>query len=88
MQIELTALEIQLFGIIADQARRMNQDVYAVGGFIRDKLLGIPSKDIDFVTVGDGPGLAENICKALGKEASDLSIFKNFGTAISRNNFP
>ncbi|HUR31185.1 MAG TPA: HD domain-containing protein [Saprospiraceae bacterium] len=84
MHPELTATEKELFGIIAHQASKMHQDVYAVGGFIRDKLLGIPSKDIDFVTVGDGPALAENVSKALGKDASDLSIFKNFGTAMFR----
>lgn len=51
---------------------------------MRDRLLDIPSKDIDFVTAGDGPALAELVCRKLGKEASQLSIFKNFGTAMFR----
>ncbi|MEO5906307.1 MAG: HD domain-containing protein, partial [Saprospiraceae bacterium] len=62
----------------------MGLEVYAVGGFVRDRLLNINSKDIDFVTVGNGTALAENVCKELGNEASNLSIFKNFGTAMFR----
>ena len=84
MHLQLTSEEKQLFRSIAEQASLMQQEVYAVGGFIRDRLLGLPSKDIDFVTVGDGPALAEKVCKALGKGASGLSIYKNFGTAMFR----
>lgn len=60
----------------------MNQEVFVVGGFVRDRLLGIPCKDLDFVTVGDGPALAEGVCRRLGPDASELSIFKTFGTAM------
>jgi hypothetical protein len=84
MTLEFTAQERQLFAVIAEEAKRLNQEVYAIGGFIRDKLLGIPSKDIDFVTVGDGPALAERVNAALGNPPSALSIFKNFGTAMFR----
>jgi poly(A) polymerase len=84
MQIKLTAQEIQLFEVIAKAADNMNEEVYAIGGFIRDKILGIPSKDIDFVTTGDGPTLAENVIKILGSDTSSLSVFKNFGTAMFR----
>ena len=84
MHLELTQKEKKLFQIIAAQALEMHQDVYVIGGFIRDKLLGIPSKDIDFVTVGEGPALAEQVSKALGKNVTGLSIFKNFGTAMFR----
>lgn len=84
MHLELTQKEKKLFQIIAAQALEMHQDVYVIGGFIRDKLLGIPSKDIDFVTVGEGPALAEQVSKALGNKATGLSVFKNFGTAMFR----
>jgi putative nucleotidyltransferase with HDIG domain len=47
-------------------------------------MLGIPCKDIDFVTVGDGPSLAEKVCHMLGQDASELSVFKTFGTAMIR----
>jgi len=82
MQLDLTKQEKKLFSLIGTVATEMNQEVYVVGGFIRDRLLGLPSKDIDFVTVGDGPLLATNVCNALGSGASELSVFKNFGTAM------
>ena len=84
MHIQLTNEEKELFSIIADEAGKLQQNVYAVGGFVRDKILGQSSKDIDFVTVGDGPLLAERVTHALGKDATGLSIYKNFGTAMLR----
>ena len=69
MHIQLTNEEKELFSIIADEAGKLQQNVYAVGGFVRDKILGQSSKDIDFVTVGDGPLLAERVTHALGKSA-------------------
>lgn len=84
MQLTLSDPEEKLFRLIGSVASEMNQDVYAVGGFVRDRLLGLVSKDIDFVTVGDGPALAANVIKALGKNITDLSVFKNFGTAMFR----
>lgn len=84
MHIDLTIEEKALFNVIATEAQKLRQEVYAVGGFVRDKVLGLSSKDIDFVTVGDGPLLAEKVNAALGREASGLSIYRNFGTAMLR----
>ncbi len=84
MNLELTADEKSLFKIISTEADRLGQEVYAVGGFVRDRILGYESKDIDFVTVGDGTILAERVCAALGADATGLSVFKNFGTAMFR----
>lgn len=84
MKLDLTPEEIALFAVIRDVADQMQQEVFVVGGFVRDRILGYQSKDIDFVTVGDGTQLAENICKALGPETHGLSVYKNFGTAMFR----
>jgi poly(A) polymerase len=51
-----------------------------VGGYVRDKLLNRPSKDIDIVVVGSGIEMARAFAGKLGKGAH-LSVFRNFGTA-------
>lgn len=82
MKLEITDAEKALFQVVQSAADHLHQEVYVVGGFVRDRLLGIPCKDLDFVTVGDGPALAAEVNKRLGKHASELSVFKNFGTAM------
>ena len=58
-------------------------DAYVIGGFVRDALLHRASKDIDFMCVGSGVLLAESVAKAL--KAKNVSIFKNFGTAMVKH---
>jgi poly(A) polymerase len=72
-----------IFKIVGDTADRLNSDTYVVGGYTRDILLKRPSKDIDFVCVGSGIQLAEQVAKALGPKVN-VSVFKNFGTAQIR----
>ncbi|MBK9104900.1 MAG: HD domain-containing protein [Saprospiraceae bacterium] len=84
MKLDITPSEKELFEVIRLAADLLHQDVYVVGGFVRDRLLGIPCKDMDFVTTGDGPDLAEKVSQLLGPEASELSVFKTFGTAMIR----
>jgi poly(A) polymerase len=74
----MTEIEILKFiGHIADQH---NICIYAVGGFVRDRLLEKQVKDIDFVVLGDGPQFAEQIAKALNSR--NLVIFEKFQTAM------
>lgn len=68
---------LKSIGKIADRA---NQEVYAVGGFVRDKILGKSVKDIDFVVVGDGPKFAKKVGKEL--RARNMTIYEKFGTAL------
>ena len=51
-----------------------------VGGYVRDLLLGRPSKDIDFVTVGSGIDLAKRVAEGLGPK-THLAVYANYGTA-------
>jgi len=69
-----------LLKIIGELADNYNIEVYAVGGFVRDKLLGNEVKDIDFVVLGDGPAFARKAASFLG--ASNIVIFKKFQTAM------
>jgi putative nucleotidyltransferase with HDIG domain len=61
-------------------AAERGEDIYLVGGLVRDMLLGRKNKDVDIVVAGSGIAYAESLAQRLGKGAK-VSIFKNFGTA-------
>lgn len=67
----------QAAGRVAD---RMGARAFAIGGHVRDLLLGRPCKDIDIVCEGDGIAFAEAVAKEL--DAGPVHVFKNFGTAM------
>ncbi len=69
-----------VFEALADAAKACGVPAYVVGGWVRDLLLGRPTKDIDIVCVGDGPALAEAYAQRVGD--AEVHIFKNFGTAM------
>lgn len=78
----LGAIKHPIFQLVSESAHELQQDVYVVGGFVRDFLLERnQKKDIDFVTVGSGIELAQKV-HAKCKGASKLSVFKRFGTAM------
>ncbi|MFT5617783.1 MAG: poly(A) polymerase [Arenicella sp.] len=69
-----------VFRIIAESAKQINVPAYVVGGFVRDIVLKRSSKDIDIVCVGSGIELAKKVAE--NTKSSEVSIFKNFGTAM------
>lgn len=74
-------LDHEIFKIVSDVAAQMGVRAFAIGGYVRDCFLGRPSKDIDIVVEGSGIELAE----AVGARVrSNVSVFKNFGTAMLR----
>ncbi|HBD42965.1 MAG TPA: tRNA nucleotidyltransferase [Bacteroidetes bacterium] len=82
---DLPAKHHSLFEIVREAGKALDQPVFVVGGYVRDALMpGRQSpltEDIDFVTLGPGDKLAQEVAKRLNLPASSLSIFKNFGTA-------
>jgi poly(A) polymerase len=54
-----------IFRHVADAANDLGIDAYAVGGYVRDQLLGRPCKDIDFVCVGSGIDLAQKTAEKI-----------------------
>jgi putative nucleotidyltransferase with HDIG domain len=80
MQIECTKEEILLLEKIAFAARKLQMPAYVIGGFVRDKIIGRNTKDIDIVCLGDGIALAEQV-SAMCKNKPPVSVYKNFGTA-------
>lgn len=89
-EIEVLDKKIELQPIISEVgkvAQLLGLETYIVGGYVRDIILGRPSKDIDFVCVGSGIHLATAVKKHLG-EGAKLAVYKNFGTAaIAFNHF-
>ncbi|MEX2600211.1 MAG: HD domain-containing protein [Balneolaceae bacterium] len=73
----------QIFKTISEAAASVGQDVYVVGGYVRDYYLNRLDTetltDIDFVTIGSGIELATETAKRL--KTGNLSVFKQFGTA-------
>ncbi len=72
-------LHKKVFSQVGGAADRLGRECYVVGGYVRDLLLGRPSKDIDFVTVGSGIEVAREVAREI--KGSHLSVFRNFGTA-------
>lgn len=69
---------------VGEVAKQADIEAYAVGGVVRDMLLGRTTTDIDFVTVGPGTGI--RLAKAVGKRLGGHTahIYENFGTAAIR----
>jgi tRNA nucleotidyltransferase/poly(A) polymerase len=79
----LAHLKHPIFKTVQKAAQQLDQEVYVVGGFVRDALLERDCKDIDFVTVGSGIELAREVAQQL-KGKPEVNYFKNFGTAHIR----
>ncbi len=56
---------VALLQLAGQAAQDMGVEVYAVGGFVRDMLLGIPNDDIDLVVEGDGVAFAHALGERL-----------------------
>jgi poly(A) polymerase len=69
-----------LFAAVAAEAAHQDIPAFAIGGYVRDRLIGRPCKDIDFVVEGDGMAFAEAVAQRL--DAGLVHVFKNFGTAM------
>jgi putative nucleotidyltransferase with HDIG domain len=80
VDIQCTDKELEVFEKIARAAEAMGTPAYLIGGFVRDKLIGRPTKDADIVCVGDGISLAHKVADTLHPRPN-VSYFKNFGTA-------
>lgn len=83
MEINCSAEELKLFRRIGEAADKMQVHCYLIGGFVRDKLLGRPTKDVDIVCTGDGIELARAVAAELPHKPH-VNFFKNFGTAQFR----
>jgi putative nucleotidyltransferase with HDIG domain len=69
-----------IFTTVATAANRLQLPAYVVGGYVRDLLLNRGNKDIDFVCLGSGIRLAQQVAEELG--GVQVTVFKTFGTAM------
>jgi len=70
---------LDLFKRAGSLAEELEYNLYIVGGFVRDLLLGKANLDLDLVVEGDGIEFARRLNKQLGGE---LDIYHEFGTAV------
>lgn len=83
MDIPCNDFELMVLKKVARAAAKVEVPCYLIGGFVRDKLLGRPTKDADFVCVGNGMALAQEAAQ-LFRPTPKVSLFKHFGTAQFR----
>jgi poly(A) polymerase len=77
--------EEKIFGIVSRVAEKEQVEAYAIGGYVRDHIMGRdnPDKDIDIVVLGDGVALAKAVAKKINPDIN-VTVFKTFGTAMFR----
>lgn len=80
MNLPCSQKELFIIKKVAHAARELGMEAWVVGGFVRDKLLNRPTKDIDVVCIGDGIALANKTAGNL-KPKPAVNFFKTFGTA-------
>src|SRR5204863_7925849 len=80
MYIECDDKELDVLQKIALSAEELGMPCYLIGGFVRDKILGRNTKDMDIVCVGDGIELAAKVAEKFSPKP-EVNFFKNFGTA-------
>ena len=70
---------LQLLRDLGRVGDELNLPVYAVGGFVRDLLLGNENSDVDITVEGDGILFAETFA---GRSACRVRSHRKFGTAV------
>jgi putative nucleotidyltransferase with HDIG domain len=76
----LTRHDSSILAHLGEIADREGIELYAVGGFVRDKLLGKKVKDIDFTVIGDALKFARVVAKEF--KVREPVLFEKFGTAM------
>lgn len=85
MKFQLRNQEKEIFDIVNQASQKLGFPAFVIGGYVRDRLLNRPSKDMDIVCLGDGIALAEEVARSL-RPIPKVSVFKTFGTAMLKYN--
>jgi poly(A) polymerase len=65
---------------ISDLSKTKGIETYLVGGYVRDKLLGLEKTDIDISVIGDAVKFSKELAEELGTKLS--AVYEKFGTAL------
>jgi len=76
-------LKHPVFKIVSDVITEERLQAFVIGGYVRDLIIGRPSKDIDIVVLGNGIDVARKVAARIDSKLP-VSVFKNFGTAMFR----
>ncbi len=85
MVFKIQDFERKIFQIVSEAAHELGCPAYVVGGYVRDRLLARPSKDMDIVCVGSGIELAEKVAAKL-RPMPRVAVYSRFGTAMLKHN--
>jgi len=80
MDINCSERELVILKKISEAATALGVPCYLIGGFVRDKIIGRNTKDMDIVCLGDGIALAEAVSVKFSPKP-EVNFFKTFGTA-------
>ncbi len=84
MIFTITDEEKKIFELIGDSAAELGYPAFVVGGFVRDRILGRPSKDMDIVCLGSGIKLAQQVASKL-RPIPRVAVYQRFGTAMLKH---
>lgn len=85
MVFKIQDFERKIFQIVSEASHELGYPAYVVGGYVRDRLLARPSKDMDIVCVGSGIELAEKVAAKL-RPMPRVAVYSRFGTAMLKHN--
>ncbi|MCD4725396.1 MAG: CCA tRNA nucleotidyltransferase [Bacteroidales bacterium] len=77
-------LDNNIFAVLARSARELDMPAYVIGGYVRDRLMGRPTADIDILVIGSGIEVAARVAEKLGGNTR-VHYYKNFGTAMLKH---
>ena len=78
LQASLGEERLRLLHLVAEEAAQRGLSLYAVGGSVRDLVLGRPLNDFDLTVEGDAIGLARALA---AKHGGGVTAHTKFGTA-------
>ncbi len=84
MVFNIKPYERKIFELISITAEELGYPTYVVGGYVRDRIMGRESKDIDIVCVGSGIRLAEALAAKL-RPIPRIAVYRRFGTAMIKH---